>query len=139
VGGPPDGTPPPPGTRRFVRLAAIYPFSGRTRTNVPPEKFRAVAGLLPMPVYWSAGPEETLTGATRFEDLGELSRWLAGARVFLGNDSGIAHLAAACGVPVVALFGPTDPRVWAPRGPRVQVAQWDWSPQRVAQEVLSCC
>jgi ADP-heptose:LPS heptosyltransferase len=41
--------------------------------------------------------------------------------VYIGNDSGISHLAAAAGAPVVALFGPTDPAVWAPRGPRVRI------------------
>ena len=56
-------------------------------------------------------------------DLYELACRLAGARVFIGNDSGIAHLAAAVGTPVVALFGPTDPRVWAPRGRDVRVLQ----------------
>ena len=35
--------------------------------------------------------------------------------LFLGHDSGISHLAAACGVPAVLLFGPTDPRLWAPQ------------------------
>lgn len=46
---------------------------------------------------------------------------LSGARVVLANDSGLAHLAAACGVPVVAVFGPTIPRHTAPRGPQVTV------------------
>jgi ADP-heptose:LPS heptosyltransferase len=62
-----------------------------------------------------------LEGAVRIENLSELAKRLASARVFVGNDSGISHLAAAVGTPVVALFGPTDPRVWAPRGPMVEV------------------
>ncbi len=41
------------------------------------------------------------------------------ARWFVGNDSGPTHLAACLGVPTVALFGPTDPQVWAPVGPHV--------------------
>ena len=48
--------------------------------------------------------------------------WPAGWRrrgLYIGNDSGITHLAAAVGTPVLALFGPTDPEVWAPRGPHV--------------------
>jgi heptosyltransferase-3 len=53
--------------------------------------------------------------------LPELARRLAGCAAFFGHDSGISHLAAAAGAPVLALFGPTKPRVWAPRGPRVQV------------------
>ena len=63
----------------------------------------------PFPVSWCAGPEETLDGAVRIDDLWELACWIARARVYIGNDSGITHLAAATGVPVVAIFGPTDP------------------------------
>jgi ADP-heptose:LPS heptosyltransferase len=46
---------------------------------------------------------------------------LAGARGCVGNDSGPTHLAAMLGVPTVAVFGASDPSVWAPQGPRVQV------------------
>ncbi|WP_137043863.1 glycosyltransferase family 9 protein [Pseudolabrys sp. FHR47] len=45
---------------------------------------------------------------------GQLSGLLAGARVFIGPDTSVTHLAAACGCPTVALFGPTDPRLWGP-------------------------
>ena len=41
---------------------------------------------------------------------------LARAGLFLGNDSGASHLAAASGAPTLALFGPTDSAVWAPLG-----------------------
>ena len=51
----------------------------------------------------------------------ELARGLAGARAFVGNDSGPTHLAAMLGRPTVALFGPSDAAVFAPIGPRVQV------------------
>ena len=43
------------------------------------------------------------------------------SRVYLGNDSGVTHLAAAVGTPTLALFGPTSPAVWAPRGEHVGV------------------
>ena len=43
------------------------------------------------------------------------------AAAYLGNDAGPTHLAAQLGLPTLALFGPTDPRVWAPRGPAVRV------------------
>jgi ADP-heptose:LPS heptosyltransferase len=76
---------------------------------------------LPLPVRWCAGPEQALEHAARFENLYELACWLASARVYIGNDSGITHLAAAVGTPVVAIFGATDPAVWAPRGDRVSV------------------
>jgi ADP-heptose:LPS heptosyltransferase len=44
---------------------------------------------------------------------------------YIGNDSGITHLAAYLGVPTVALFGPTDPAMWAPWGRRLRVF---WKP-----------
>lgn len=44
----------------------------------------------------------------------ELAGLLAGARVYAGPDTSVTHLAAAAGCPTVALFGPTDPRVWGP-------------------------
>lgn len=49
--------------------------------------------------------------------------WLCGASSVLANDSGLGHLAAACGVPVVAVFGPTIPRHTAPRGPLATVVR----------------
>ncbi len=74
-----------------------------------------------MPVRWCCGPEEALPGAVVIPDLGDLAQWLARARVFIGNDSGITHLAAAVGTETIALFGPTNATVWAPRGDRVTV------------------
>lgn len=47
--------------------------------------------------------------------------WLCGASSVLANDSGLAHLAAACGVRVVTVFGPTVPRHTAPRGPKASI------------------
>jgi ADP-heptose:LPS heptosyltransferase len=46
---------------------------------------------------------------------------LGTCQLFLGHDSGISHLAAACGVPCLLLFGPTDPAIWAPPQSTVQV------------------
>ncbi len=48
--------------------------------------------------------------------LTELAGALANCRAYFGNDSGITHLAAALGLPVIALFGPSNPDTWAPRG-----------------------
>jgi heptosyltransferase III len=107
--------------------AVIHPFSGSPRKNWPLEKFRALADKLErvMPVRWCAGEEDPpLPGAVRIDDLYELGCWLAKARLYIGNDSGITHLAAAVGTPVLALFGPTDPDVWAPRGQHVRVGRW---------------
>jgi ADP-heptose:LPS heptosyltransferase len=102
-------------------FAVIHPFSGSARKNWPMERFRRLAASVNMPVRWCAGPAEHLENAVHIDDLYELACWLSTARLFIGNDSGISHLAAAVGVPVVAIFGPTDPAVWAPRGDRVRV------------------
>jgi heptosyltransferase-3 len=45
---------------------------------------------------------------------GELAGLIAGASVYVGPDTSVTHLAAATGVPTVALYGPTDPRLWGP-------------------------
>jgi hypothetical protein len=104
--------------------AVIHPFSGSPRKNWQLEKFRGLARQLErtMPVRWCAGPEDPpIENAVRIDDLYELACWLAGARLYIGNDSGISHLAAAVGTPTLVLFGPTDPTVWAPRGHHVRV------------------
>jgi heptosyltransferase III len=99
----------------------IHPFSGSPKKNWPLEKFQALASQLPLPVEWCAGPEEALPDAARFDNLMALAAWLKGARLYVGNDSGVSHLAAATGMPVLVLFGPTDPATWAPRGDNVLV------------------
>lgn len=102
-------------------FVVIHPFSGSPHKNWPLERFRELAGRLPLPVRWCAGPQEILDDAVRFDNLYDLGHWLAAARLYIGNDSGITHLAAAVGTPVVAIFGPTDPAVWAPRGEQVRI------------------
>ncbi|MBZ0158618.1 MAG: putative lipopolysaccharide heptosyltransferase III [bacterium] len=47
----------------------------------------------------------------------ELAGLLRQATLFVGNDNGPMHMAAAMGAPVIGLFGPADPRVWGPAGP----------------------
>jgi ADP-heptose:LPS heptosyltransferase len=89
------------------------------------DKFRALAERLPGPVEWCAAPREPLPGAVKIDNLYELACWIAGARLFIGNDAGITHMAAAVGAPVVAIFGPTDPRMWGPRGDRVKIVAGD--------------
>jgi len=53
----------------------------------------------------------------------EVAQRLLQCRCYLGNDSGITHLAAMLGVPTVAIFGPTDPAISRPVGPFVKVLQ----------------
>jgi ADP-heptose:LPS heptosyltransferase len=57
----------------------------------------------------------SLAGAT---DLAGAAAVIRKARLFVGGDSGLAHLAVALGVPTVVLFGPSDPRKWGVEGPR---------------------
>jgi heptosyltransferase III len=121
-------------------FAVIHPFSGSARKNWSLEHYRELARCLGMPVRWCAGPEEQLEDAARIDNLYELACWLATARVYVGNDSGITHLAASVGIPVVAIFGPTDPAVWAPRGERVRVVSGnlnDISVEQVLNAVAS--
>jgi ADP-heptose:LPS heptosyltransferase len=53
----------------------------------------------------------------------QLASIMEDCRLFIGNDSGVSHLAAALGIPVLAVFGPTDPEVWSPRGQKVVVVR----------------
>jgi hypothetical protein len=96
----------------------IHPFASNPRKQWPGGADFRVPGAK---VVKLRGPDEQLADALHIPDLFQLARFLAGSRAYIGNDSGITHLAAAVGVPTIALFGPTDPRVWAPRGPAVKI------------------
>ncbi|MDA8432728.1 MAG: glycosyltransferase family 9 protein [Nitrospiraceae bacterium] len=58
--------------------------------------------------------------------LSSIASVLMASSLYVGNDSGITHLAAALGRPVVAIFGPTDPAVWAPLGDKVKIIRADF-------------
>jgi len=131
----------PASCRMGERFVAVHPGSGSTAKNWPADRFAAVARRVrdetERDVVWLAGPAEqergtlppTPTGDTVLADLAleQVAGILALADGYLGNDSGITQMAAAVrrpdgrATPTVALFGPTDPRVWAPRGEHVQV------------------
>ena len=106
---------------------AVHPGSGSPAKNWPLERFAAVARGLCGAHPWLLvrGPaEEALprpSGAVEADGwpLRVLGAALSRAGLFLGNDSGVAHLAAAAGTRTLALFGPTDPAQWAPVGPAV--------------------
>ena len=91
-------------------------------------------------VLWMIGPTElewhgpklpgrlSATAPVLFEEvLPAAAALLTGADAFIGHDAGMTHLAAALGLPTVALFGPTDPRVWRPLGPHVKVLRFNSS------------
>lgn len=104
-------------------VIAIHPFASNVGKRWPLQSFREVATALPYSVKWLAGPEEVLDEAVRIENLYDLACWLSRARLYIGNDSGISHLAAAVGVPTLAIFLTTDPSVWGPRGNHVRVLE----------------
>jgi ADP-heptose:LPS heptosyltransferase len=75
-----------------------------------------------------AGPGEDLTVFREYRTvagapLGEIKSLLRGAALFLGNDSGPAHMAAAFGVPVVVVFGASDAAIWHPWRTASEVVQ----------------
>jgi ADP-heptose:LPS heptosyltransferase len=115
---------------------ALHPGSGSPAKNWPAERFAALAiAAAPRPWLLVRGPAddeaaavlEPVAGAcvARELPLRVLAAVLARAGAYVGNDSGITHLAAAAGARTIALFGPTDPRIWAPIGPRVEVIAAD--------------
>jgi len=121
------------------RILAIAPGSGNPAKNWPLSRYyemaRALAGETGLEVVCLTGPAEEsalpyIQGLAAAQDqvvwankpLGQVARLLSRTQVYLGGDSGLTHLAAAAGASqVVALFGPTDPRVWAPLGGHVTV------------------
>ena len=114
------------------RYAVIHPGSGSAAKCWPLENFLYVVRELSregVPGFLVTGEaEERLAKALKYEALPEGWQWfdtppliklaglLAGARFYLGNDSGITHLAAACGTLVVALFRKELEPVWKPFG-----------------------
>lgn len=122
-----EAVPRLPCARRDEGFVAIHPFSGSGRKNWPIERYRRLSEILAgrLPVRWILEPGAARPDGVEMEpptpDLWELASRLARARLYIGNDSGITHLAAAAGAPVLALFGPTDPALWGPRGARVRV------------------
>ncbi len=131
------------------QLSAFFPSalhlgSGSPKKNWPLAHWLALIPQLPGPLLiilgeaelpvWSAlnstrlspGLSQHLLGTTLVTlavnlPLEDLVTVLHRTGRFLGHDSGISHLAAACGVPSLLLFGPTDPALWAPPAPHVQV------------------
>jgi ADP-heptose:LPS heptosyltransferase len=123
------------GLKENERVLAIHPGSGNPAKNWSPSHFAGVAD-------WAAGWARVLliSGPARdgveevrrnlkkvtpliAENLSllQLAAILRRCTAYLGNDSGITHLASSLGLATVALFGPTDPRVWGPRGASVRI------------------
>ncbi len=124
-------------TRNPGGPVVVHPGSGGVAKCWPAERYEAVLDVLQQEgrsvraMYgeaeadrWSA--ERLARWRDRYDATGcatleALLEQLLPAAAYLGNDAGPTHLAAQLGLPTVALFGPTDPRLWAPRGPAVTV------------------
>lgn len=111
---------PPPERGSY---AVLHPVAATSEKIWPADRFLALGrhlrrehGLDPI---FIAGPGDDLSAFSEFRTvagapLSSTKSLLSGAALFVGNDSGPAHMAAAFGVPVVVLFGPSDSVVWAP-------------------------
>ena len=122
----------PPPTRRI----AIHPGSGSPQKNWPLERWLELVTWLrsthQAELLIITGEAESSATRLAFAPLGAaahqlpletLIREFSTCRLFLGNDSGISHLGAACSVPSLLFFGPTDPAIWAPPTPHVHWLQ----------------
>lgn len=118
------------------RVIALHPGAGSPRKRWPATRFAEVAALASAAGYAPL----LLAGEADAQALHETQDALAGRGVaaalardlpvatlaallrrcvgYVGNDSGVSHLAGLVGTPTVAIFGPTDPARWAPLGPR---------------------
>jgi ADP-heptose:LPS heptosyltransferase len=130
-----------PGRFRERPVIALHPGSGSLTKNWPVANWlragRELFGRFPefhfALITGEAEAERGITAAITEAWTGQgflhwdqlpltgLAAQLTGSAGFIGHDSGISHLAAACGVPCLLFFGPTDPSVWAPRNPEVGV------------------
>jgi ADP-heptose:LPS heptosyltransferase len=71
----------------------------------------------------SGAPRERVIDLVGREDLLTVYAALKRARLFIGCDSGLMHMAAAAGAPTLGLFGPSDERLYAPWGPRAKTVR----------------
>lgn len=103
--------------------AVIHPLAATPEKTWPAASFLEVAAFLSTSIQlepvFIGGPGEdlapfqpwrTVTGVP----LAEVAQLMRDASAFVGNDSGPAHIAAAFGLPMVVMFGPSDPEIWAP-------------------------
>ena len=119
-------------------IVLIHPGSGSSRKCISPEVLALAMeqfqreGLHPL-ILEGPADRESVASLCRLVPtasivageiaLSTVAGLLVRSALYIGNDSGITHLSGLLGVPTIALFGPTDPARWAPRGPHVVVLQ----------------
>jgi ADP-heptose:LPS heptosyltransferase len=102
--------------------AVIHPVAATAAKTWGAEGFLEVARHLKSSgsdVIFIGGADDDLSPFRAFRTLAgaplaEIKSLLASASIFLGNDSGPAHMAAAFGIPSVVLFASSDPAIWGP-------------------------
>ncbi len=123
------------GVKRGERILAVHPGSGSAAKNWDAKNFLRVMEWASdkIRVLLISGPAEKnleeiskavlKRGGLTADQLPliHLAGILKSCTAYLGNDSGITHLAAALGVPTFSIFGPTSPVIWGPRGPAVSI------------------
>ena len=114
---PGGGAPPTP----EPAYAVIHAVAATPEKTWAATHFLAIAAHLAQsglsPVFIGAGDDDLAPFRefrTLQSSLSEIKRLLASAALFVGNDSGPAHMAAAFGVPSIVIFGPSDPAIWGP-------------------------
>lgn len=111
-----------PDTPSRTGHAVIHPFGATPEKTWHAAGFLAVAeqlkrsGLEPCFIGGGADDFRPFAAFTSFRGapLSQIKQLLRTASLFVGNDSGPAHMAAAFGLPVVAIFGSSDPAIWGP-------------------------
>lgn len=126
------------GFAREDQVVVCHPGARWWFKQWPAEKFARLADQLQeemqLKVLFSGGQEDVSTVQTIADNMVTPCYSIAGettplqfaalakrAKLFIGNDSGPMHIAAAVGTPVIALFGPTEPAIWSPWSQRNQV------------------
>ena len=105
---------------RSGAYAVLHPVASEPEKAWPAKSFLQVARHLKeelrLEPMFVGGPGDDLSAFREFTVMqsAPLKPLLRDAALFVGNDSGPAHMAAAFGLPVVVIFGPSDPIVWAP-------------------------
>lgn len=99
--------------------AVIHPLAAAAEKTWPAAAFAELARALDVEPVFIGGPGEDLSAFQNWRTvsgapLPELACLLRDASLFIGNDSGPAHMAAAFGVPEVVFFGPSDAEIWSP-------------------------
>lgn len=129
------------------KFVAIFPGSGSPTKNWPLANFCALADQLndqTRSVFILGPAEDSFAQVVRAsghliirnQPLGVVAAIARMASAFVGNDSGVSHLAAATGTPGVVLFGHTDPARWRPLG-RITVIRREPIESIDAAEVLA--